>query len=1083
MFQKLLPFFITALTLIASLTVSAQINIVPIGTRKVNMEEPLSQGRVLSIVEDDQGLMWIGTLDGLNSYDGYNVEVYRRILGDSTSLSNNTVNSLCIDNSSNIWIGTENGLNVLNPIDKTFKSYFENDKKYAKMNANQITKVLVGDSGYIWLATAGAGIVKFNPRNGHREYVSLDIDSSNFSNNIISNFVIGGYGDLWFANSVGKVGRINKEFNKIEYFNFVGRETEKKISYINSILINSAGKVLFSVMGRYIGLYYYDKSKNLIVEDRNFNDNLYNDTFWAHIISLGFLSEDLHGNIWIACVFKGIFKYSNDGTISYYPDYVLDEQGDEHFEAPGIRQLYFSSSNILWIGSNGYGMTSVNDFNFKFHTISKGEFAPGFRIKSVRAIYEDTSYLWIGGYYGLARINKITDEVKSFLYGISIYKIYPDRDNYNYLYIGTEGDGLYKYKKSSEHFTKDFYSPPKGVSEGLNVYELNQQGDSILWIGRDSGLEKLNLKTRSSEKIELDSIQNQFLNSGFTVLSSLIDKNNTIWIGTLKNGLWFYDKKKNALVHKNLSLTGYAVQPVRINSIMQDSKGNYWLSTGNGLYFSSDMNARFELLTVENGLPNDFVYACLEDNQNNFWISTNNGLSNYNSYNASFTNYYTNSGLKTNEFNTGAYFKSKDGTLYFGGIDGLMFFQPKYLSNDHKEYPFVITKIEVDNNLIIPKENTPGNYEIELNKNDDNLSIEFAYLSYLGEKQNEYEYRRSGNSKWIKLGSTNHIVIEKPKHGREIFEFRARTRDGQWDKKTVVLEVEKQPYPWQTWYFWLFVVAFIALLVVLYIKRRLYKIKKEKRKLETLVEERTRKLAVSNKSLVQSNATKDRLFSIIAHDLRNPLNSLLGFTSLIHAQSGLYSDDEIKQFIATIYISSKNLNNLLDNLLGWSRLQMDKIKPNFRNAAIDDIIKSNLLFLDGNIGEKCLKIYHNESPEYLVFVDIDLLSLIIRNILSNAIKFTQYGGEITISTNLVDDYICVVIKDTGMGMDKKTVDSLFSDDNNFTNVGTNNERGTGLGLILCNDFIKLLKGKIEVESTLGVGTEFLIYVPNSKHLS
>ncbi len=1080
MFQKPLSYIIAAWAFVMSLSAIAQVNIIPIGARKVYLEEPLSQGRVLSIVEDDRGLMWIGTLDGLNSYDGYNVEVFRHVSSDSTSISNNTINSLCTDDSSRIWIATENGLNLLDPINKVFKTYFEDEKDFVKKNANQITKVLVGDSGYIWLATAGAGIVRFNPENGEREYVSLDIDKANIYNNVIEHFDIDGYGNIWFANSTGDIGMINKERTKIRFIKVDGRKSERRTGYVHSVLINSVGKVLFTITGKYNGLYYYDKARGLVVEDRDFNDNLYNDNYWPQITTLGYLLEDLHGNVWIASVFNGIFKYSGDGTTIYYPDYVLDKQGDEHFAGPGIKCLYFSRSNVLWIGSNGYGLSSVNDFNFKFNAISKGDFAPGFEVKSVRAIYEDSTYLWVGGYYGLARIDKLTNSISTYLSGSSIYKIYPDKEDYSYLYIATEGDGLYKYKKYNGHFTKDFYSPPAGVWEGPNVFDINQQGDSILWIGRDSGLEKLNLKTRTSQKIELDSIQNQFLNNSFSVLSSLIDKQDNIWIGTLKSGLWLYDRKKNKLVQKKLKLIGQTAQPVRINSISQDSKGNYWLCTGNGLYFSDDMNAKFKVFTIETGLPNDFVYACLEDDQGTFWISTNNGLSNYNPSYASFTNYFINSGLKSNEFNTGAYFKSKNGTLYFGGIDGLLFFLPKYLSNIHKEYPIVLTKILVDNNVIIPLKKAAGSYKIKLGEYDDNLTIEFAYLSFLGKKQNEYEYRiLNSNSKWIKLGSANRIVIEKPRYGKEKYEIRARTKDSLWNNKTIVLEVVKTPHPWQTWYFWLFIVAFAALMLFFYFKRRLYKIENEKRKLESIVAERTKKLKISNESLILSNATKDRLFSIIAHDLRNPLNSLLGFTSLIHAQSGLYSEEEIKQFIATIYISSKNLNNLLDNLLGWSRLQMDKIKPNFRNAVVDDIVKANLRFLDGNIGEKELKIKHYEYSGALAYIDIDLLSLIIRNIVSNAIKFTPYNGEITIRTTLADDYICISIKDNGRGMDEKTLGLLFGDGNNFTNVGTNDEQGTGLGLVLCNDFIKLIKGKIEVKSTPGIGSEFLVYVPRS----
>jgi len=791
------------------------------------------------------------------------------------------------------------------------------------------------------------------------------------------------------------------------------------------------------------------------------------------------IKEDESGNLWISSSYRGVFKYSNDNLISYYPDYIMDNTDKEFFGGTEIKSLYFSRNGILWFGTNGYGLSSINDFNFFFNTISPNQFSNSFTTKSVRSIFDDENYIWVGGYSGLVRIDKRNNKITSYLFGRSIYKLFSHPKNSNLIFVGTDGGGLFLYDKLKDRIINKFPSITINYHlEGTNVYSITKLNDSILWIGRNIGLEKYNLSTNKFNYVKIKGDIHFKNENYFAVLSSLVDDKGNSWFGALRNGLWHYNEQEDLLEKKLLKVDG--VQPQRINSISQDSKGNYIICTDIGLFYSKSFDSKFTHLSTVDGLPNNYIYACIEDEDGNYWLSSNKGITNWRIKDSSFVTYSAVHGLQDDEFNTGAYYKGIDGVLYFGGINGLTYFKPKYLNDFYKEYQFTLIKILENNNEVKPREISPGNYTLDMNEYSNNINIEFALLSYLGTKKNEYEYRITNhNSEWQDLGSSNNLVIDKPNPGIQTIQIRARVVGKEWNERKLNIEIYKPPHFWQRWIFWAILTIIIVILIFVFIKFRVRKIRNEKRKLEKIVAERTKELTKTNADLSTSNQTKDRLFSIIAHDLRNPLNSLLGFTSLLHSKSQVYSKEDINSFIEVIYNSSKNLNNLLDNLLGWSRLQMNKISSNPRNISLNDIIDSNLMFLDGNIEQKKISVINKCENNLFVYADFDMVSLVVRNILSNAIKFSYKGGKLEIENSSSEKYIILTFKDYGIGMDDETRKRILNSDKNISKAGTNNELGTGLGLLLSRDFLEMNYGKMSIESELRKGSVFSIYLPKA----
>ena len=236
-------------------------------------------------------------------------------------------------------------------------------------------------------------------------------------------------------------------------------------------------------------------------------------------------------------------------------------------------------------------------------------------------------------------------------------------------------------------------------------------------------------------------------------------------------------------------------------------------------------------------------------------------------------------------------------------------------------------------------------------------------------------------------------------------------------------------------------------------------------------------LIESEKQLKEMNFNKDKFFSIISHDIKNPLGSILGISTLIHDEAESITSSELKEYTSLIKSSSKYLNKLLDNLLNWSRVQTGRVELLPKNIELNAMVATSINLFKGNALQKNIKIINDVREDIVVFSDEFLLDTILRNLISNAIKFTKEEGTVVISTKELDHKIEVYIQDTGIGMDRETVDKLFRLDTHISTDGTNKERGTGLGLLLCKEFVIKNGGEIWVESVAGEGSKFIFTIP------
>jgi signal transduction histidine kinase len=244
-----------------------------------------------------------------------------------------------------------------------------------------------------------------------------------------------------------------------------------------------------------------------------------------------------------------------------------------------------------------------------------------------------------------------------------------------------------------------------------------------------------------------------------------------------------------------------------------------------------------------------------------------------------------------------------------------------------------------------------------------------------------------------------------------------------------------------------------------------------------LLEEANNKLLESEKHLKDLNATKDRFFTLIAHDLKNPFTALMGFSEILKKNFDSFEKEEIKDLINIIFESSQNLYKLLDNLLQWSRSQTGGIMYRPENFPLLPLIKQEIEVLEPLADKKSIKFITRVEDHLMVFADKNLVSVIIRNLLNNAIKFSNQEGKITITSKENEKMVNIAIIDTGIGMEKDELDKLFRLDTSFSSRGTADEEGTGLGLLVCKEFIEKNGGEILVTSEKSKGSKFQISLP------
>jgi signal transduction histidine kinase/ligand-binding sensor domain-containing protein len=1016
----------------------------------------LRHDQIRAMTEDETGNLWLGTDDGLTRYDGRYLYHYTTEQG----LSNSLILSVMYDSKGNIWTGTFRGGAV--KFDGQEFHIFSVDEGLPSDVVNWIEE---DSSGNIWLATGG-GIVKYDGKN-----FTVYTKENGLCDNDTRYLMMDRYGKLWITTNLGGISCFDGE-------SFTNYTTAEGLPQNEATALSEDRKgniwIGLSTMGilKFDGnsFYHFDSSSGLA-------DG-----------SIRSIQEDSKGNLWIGTTRSGLYKF--DG--SHFTNFNLNEGlGSEY-----VRCIHEDRSGNMWIGTRTAGLVRYKGDVFTHLTTDDG--LSNSRVMSI--LKDSCNLIWIGTFGGYVTVigNPDSDDGEKWhsLFGpdqglnsTRVYSIYEQRKGR--IWFGTDGGGVVLFDGNrTTTYTKD-----QGLADNT-IRVVSKSSGGGIWIGTYGGGVSL---------FEDDHFTNFTTSSGLTsnnILSIFEDSNGVVWFGTDGGGLISYDKK--SFTHFTVKDGFYSNT---VYSIIEDNEGNIWFGTGGEGVIKYD-GQKFTKIGTEEGLNNGYVLSLEQDNYGNIWAGTRYGINKIknspsdNTYTIRSYNYED--GFIGMGCNLGAIEKLPGGEILVGTNDRLTIFHGD--TELHKSAPFTMqmtnlmifneeipwthlhtlkdTTFMLNNGLPLKNINLSGisrwnNIPVDLGVP---YKLNYITFKFIAVTQNEinkvkYEYMLEGlDRKWNKTSTVTEIPYVNLSPGNYTFKVRATSSQGI-KSNEVAYNFRIKPPWWQTVWFYVILASIFIVLFYLFVKYRERVLQRDKEILENKVQEQTEELLLKNNELEVLNIEKDKLFSIIAHDLRGPFGTFLGLTQIMSEDFHSFNESELKSFAENMHCTAKNLYNLLENLLHWSRMQRQALPFIPREIELKNSVIDNLAWVMDTAKKKEIEL-SIDIPDDLKFeADESMLQTVIRNIVSNAVKFTPKGGKVSISSKIQDDFVEIIVRDNGVGMDEKLIANIFKIGNKSGRSGTEGEPSTGLGLIICKELIELHKGTIIVESAPQKGSEFIVKLP------
>jgi len=1065
----------------------------------------LSYRWVEHILEDQYGILWFGSRGGLTCFNpkkGSFVQ-FTHNKSDKNTISNDTITKLFLDNHDFLWVGTFNGLNRINLITKELERIeLPRENGFPK----RINDVQPGQEGDIWIASDD-GLFLFD--NNKQLISKTHLESRNkVIRNIFS--VISVQDELWIGTEDGLI-RYSIHDKNILHFTLPAQFSSPDRDHsIEKVYLDSFANVWIVTSQ---GLMRFDRQNQKFIQIIRSLDTSHS----LSVITVKPVYEDSNGFIWFGTFGSGLYRIESlSGNIIHYQHNPADQLS---LSENAINCIYEDRTCRLWFGTFGAGISIYDPRSNRFGLVRHDPLDPNSLSSNfVWSIYESRNGdLWIGtNDKGLnvysPRNNTFTfyDHNNSDPHSLSnssVREIFEDSNGS--IWIGTDGGGLDKFDRRNERFMH-FRSVPGNPSTISNnsVRAIYEDKTGSLWIGTRDGLNKYNPEEQTFKRYHHSDDDPASISNNFIYSSIYQDEKGFLWFGTYGGGL-------NKMNIDNETFTCFLNDPddpesISDNvafSIYEDVDGTFWIGTNNGLDRFDPETGKFRRFGISEGLPNEVIYGILPDNQNNIWLSTNLGISRFSLSDFSTKNFNVNDGLQSNEFNGGAYHKGHSGKLYFGGVYGLNIIEPDKISPVENVSEVVITKLEIlgrevsilppsgiqqpvyPPNTVIEKEgdlflteNISFLKEIVLDYKYRFVSIEFSALNNPIPEKASYAYQMENlEDEWNFSGERNYVSYANMKSGIYNFRVKAMNPDGIWSDTVTELKITITPPFWESWWF-IIIEIIIALILAIFIYVYLVKVRTNKllRIQNEKINNANKKLAESERNLKEINATKDKFFSIISHDLKNPLTSLLSISESMLEVDIKQGEYEKSSGIRKIHDSIWQIHDLLENLLTWSRSQTGRLKFEPVNFNLSKLIEINLNLHRIPAEKKGIKLTCRSPEGIYAYGDRDMINMVIRNLLNNAVKFTLSDGTIDIDVKRNNSTLEVLIKDEGIGISKENLDKLFRIDVKFKTTGTAGEKGTGLGLILCKEFVEKNGGEMIVESELNKGSIFGFTIPAGK---
>lgn len=1104
---------------------------------RITIEDGISSEGATCFLRDRHGFLWIGTVRGLNRYDGYSFKSFFHRENDNKSISDDYIQCLCEDQDGMIWIGTAyGGLNKYDPAADAFTHYPLNKDDPFQLSTSSIMSVCTDKSGDIWFAAHLPdiqSIYKVDNQTERIECISYEADNPKLPLFIHSHTIIrDSENNMWVGYREGllKYDTLKQRFVKY------GLEAYKDDSWSSeptALYEDLDGKLWIGSWGG--GLYQFNRNTNNF---QRFNhDTGHPDSLSSTKIAA--ITEDNNGSL-IVRTFGGIdFLNKQSGQLTIWKD----PEYEERYEYQTQKSIYWDTSGILWFSgppgrSEHAGIYKLSlkrkdftHFNIEHLQIENPD------INWINSILQDgDGNIWVGGSsMGLVKIvcsqsppllnhYPLNPHDQNRLISEDISAIFQDRAGF--LWIACWETGVlnrFDFSGNAENYIR--HEPESHVHSGLKYvpgnrflkYEdnafsgagsmrIHEHKDGYFWIARGTGLELFDPASGDFYSFDLGPENNDYRDLPL-ITSIAEDESGCLWIGTMHQGLFrmippfTLNPPGKASAKKLVSYQFDQDTPKDLGELMITSlcvprvhkEIDIWIGTkGGGLFGlrSSKLSdaedvEQFVRYSTDDGLSDDVVYGIQEDNNGDLWLSTENGLSRFSSQTKVFRVYNESDGLPVQHFHWLSSHKGKDGQMFFGGENGLLVFNPDSIVDNPNVPPVVITGLKIFNEPVPIGDDSPlkktitETTEIELDYRENYLSFEFAALNYVNTEKNQYKYKLEGIDRdWIDAGIARTASYSNLRHGKYTFKVIGSNNDGIWNEEGRSLRIIIHPPPWLSW--WAYCVY---LLLILGLIRWYRNYLLNRAKLQTAYEvERIEKEKVQ-----ELDHLKSRFFANISHEFRTPLTLLLGpIEDKLKTSQNL--DQKELRILEIMQRNAKRLQRLINQLLDLSKLETGKARLK--------VVEGDISGFSRSIAQSFLSLAESRNINYQLkiskhtiqaFFDPDILEKILVNLISNAFKFTPENGSISISmqnrqhesTN-VSVSVEFKIIDTGKGIPEEQAEQIFE---RFYQVSSSDSRefeGTGIGLALCKELAEMHHGNINVKSTTGKGSTFTVFLPCSR---